>query len=45
MTLRMLPVSVEQLTFGLTSSSTGGGVLALSWDDRQYSLRVASAAR
>jgi hypothetical protein len=40
-----LPVPVEQLTFGISSSPTGGGVLALSWDDREYSVRVASTAR
>lgn len=44
MTLRMLTEPVEQLTFVIESSPGGGGLLRLSWDDREYAVRVAAAA-
>lgn len=45
MTLRMLEARVEQLTFGIESSTTGkGGRLTLSWDDREYSVPVSAGA-
>ena len=45
MTLRMLETRVEQLTFGIESSTSGnGGRLTLSWDDREYAVAVSAAS-
>jgi hypothetical protein len=38
MTLRKLQEPVEEMTFTVEPRSEGGGTLALSWDDREYSV-------
>jgi hypothetical protein len=43
MTLTWLPEVVEQMTFTITPSPAAGGVLALSWDDRAYSVTLRAA--
>jgi Protein of unknown function (DUF2911) len=43
MKLRLLQEPVEQLTFAIESSPSGGGLLKLSWDDREYSVALAAA--
>jgi len=45
MSLRMLETHVEQLTYGIESSTTGGGKITLAWDDREYSVPVMRDAR
>lgn len=42
MTLRRLPEIVEEMTFAVEPGATGGGVLALRWDDREYSVALAA---
>jgi pimeloyl-ACP methyl ester carboxylesterase len=37
MTLTTLPAPVERVTFAIEPRAGGGGVLRLSWDDREYS--------
>jgi len=37
MTLAKLPTPVERVTFAIEPRAGGGGVLRLSWDDREYS--------
>jgi len=37
MTLTRLPTPVERVTFAIESRAGGGGVIRLSWDDREYS--------
>jgi hypothetical protein len=37
LSLKKLPASVEQLTYSVEPKPGGGGVLKLSWDDREYS--------
>jgi hypothetical protein len=36
--MKKLPAIVEQLTYGAEPKPGGGGVLKLSWDDREYSV-------
>jgi hypothetical protein len=38
MTLRRLQEPVEEMTFTVEPRADGGGTLALSWDDREYSV-------
>jgi len=40
MTLKMLTEPVEQLTFRIDGRPEGGGLLSLSWDDREYSVSI-----
>jgi hypothetical protein len=44
MTLRLLNDPVEQLTFAIEPTASGGGFLRLSWDDREYSVGVTAAS-
>jgi len=36
--LKMLSQPIEQLTYGAEARAGGGGVLKLTWDDREYSV-------
>ena len=45
MTMRRLDTPVEQLTFAVESSAAGGGRMALSWEDREYSVPVAAPVK
>jgi hypothetical protein len=40
MTLKMLDSPVESMTFTIAALEGGGGTLALSWDNREYSVDV-----
>lgn len=40
MTMKTLDEAVEQMTFVVTASATGGGTLALRWDDREYAVAL-----
>jgi len=42
MTMTVLGEPIEALTFAVTPNATGGGVLALRWDDREYSVILRS---
>jgi len=44
MTLRKLQEPVEEMTFTVEPRPEGGGTLALSWDDREYSVAFTVAA-
>ena len=38
LSMKKLPASVEQLTYAAEARTGGGGVLTLTWDDREYSV-------
>jgi Protein of unknown function (DUF2911) len=44
MTMTRLDEPVELMTFAVTPNGSGGGALALRWDDREYSVEIAAPA-